>query len=79
MSKYLKFFYCCLDTSNLIDSKIMGIITHILGKEPSEDRDDRFVKLEALDNSNMIPYRIKLTDVNTPGQIVHFDRSNCAR
>ena len=56
MSKYLKFFECRLDTSNIIDSKIMRIITRILGEEPSEDINGRFEILGVLDNSNTHKY-----------------------
>jgi len=62
MSKYLKFFLCRLDISNLIDSEIMRIITRMLGEEPSEEIDGRFGILGALDNSNTVVYRIELTD-----------------
>lgn len=62
MSNYLKFFICRLDKNNLIDSKIMGIITRILGEEPSEGTEARYQILEALDNSNTVIYRIELTD-----------------
>lgn len=62
MSNYLKFFYCCLDTDSSIDSKIMSIVTRILGEEPSKEMEGKFTIYGATDNSNTIQYRVELTD-----------------
>ncbi|GAB6180371.1 hypothetical protein JCM14036_16900 [Desulfotomaculum defluvii] len=62
MSNYLKYYNCYLKINDLIDSEIIEIITRILKEKPSEKVEGRFVKLETIENSCNVQYRIKLTD-----------------